>query len=80
MATPFESGCDPVSPNRNLAPVSAELDDQGRLMVGGCRLSELAKRYGTPLYVLDEIRELGEKAGPSSIEVLEQKFRSWLES
>lgn len=55
MATPFESGCDPVSPNRNLAPASAELDDQGRLMVGGCRLSELAKRYGTPLYVLDEI-------------------------
>ena len=39
MATPYESGCDPVSPNRNLAPVSAELDEQGRLMVGGCRLS-----------------------------------------
>ncbi len=55
MATPYESGCDPVSPNRNLAPVSAELDDQGRLMVGGCRLSELAERYGTPLYVLDEL-------------------------
>ena len=55
MATPYESGCDPVSPNRNLAPVSAELDDQGRLMVGGCRLSELAERYGTPLYVLDEV-------------------------
>ena len=55
MATPFESGCDPVSPNRNLAPVSSELDDLGRLMVGGCRLSELAERYGTPLYVLDEV-------------------------
>ena len=55
LATPYESGCDPVSPNRNLAPVSAELDDQGRLMVGGCRLSELAERYGTPLYVLDEL-------------------------
>ena len=28
--------------------------DQDRLVVGGCRLSELAQRYGTPLYVLDE--------------------------
>lgn len=54
MPYPFESGCDPQSPNRNLAPVSAGLDQQGRLEVGGCRLSDLAERYGTPLYVLDE--------------------------
>jgi hypothetical protein len=26
----------------------------GTLVVGGCQLSELAQRYGTPLYVLDE--------------------------
>ena len=45
---------DPESPNRNLAPITAELDPQGRLQVGGCVLSELAQRYGTPLYVLDE--------------------------
>lgn len=47
-------GVDPESPNRNLAPITAELDPQGRLQVGGCVLSELAQRYGTPLYVLDE--------------------------
>ena len=51
---PFESDRDTASPNRNLAPVTTTLDDQDRLVVGGCRLSELAKRYGTPLYVIDE--------------------------
>jgi diaminopimelate decarboxylase len=54
MPTPFEPGSDPQSPNRNLAPVTAALDEEDRLMVGGCRLSALAERYGTPLYVLDE--------------------------
>ena len=54
MPQPYESGCDQNSPNRNLAPITTELDDQGRLAVGGCTLSELAERYGTPLYVLDE--------------------------
>ena len=51
---PFESDRDTASPNRNLAPVTTTLDDQDRLVVGGCRLSELAERYGTPLYVIDE--------------------------
>jgi len=51
---PFEAGRDLASPNRNLAPISAALDAEGRLEVGGCRLSELARSYGTPLYVLDE--------------------------
>jgi diaminopimelate decarboxylase len=30
------------------------VDAEGRLQVGGCNLGELARRYGTPLYVLDE--------------------------
>lgn len=51
---PFEPDCDPLSPNRNLAPISARLDAHGRLEVGGIALSEMAQRYGTPLYVLDE--------------------------
>lgn len=54
MRAPFETDLDASSPNRNVAPVSAELDAGGRLVVGGCVLSELAHRYGTPLYVLDE--------------------------
>ena len=53
-AQPFEAGVDLASPNRNLAPLSAGFDAEGRLEVGGCRLSDLARTYGTPLYVLDE--------------------------
>ena len=45
---------DLASPNRNLAPISTGLDGEGRLQVGGCTLSDLARTYGTPLYVLDE--------------------------
>jgi diaminopimelate decarboxylase len=51
---PFEASVDLASPNRNLAPLSSALDREGRLQVGGCTLSELARTYGTPLYVLDE--------------------------
>ncbi len=51
---PFEADCERSSPNRNLAPITASLDAEGRLLVGGCILSELARTYGTPLYVLDE--------------------------
>ncbi len=52
--SPYESGQDPLSPNRNLSPITSEIDGHGRMLVGGCLLSELADRYGTPLYVLDE--------------------------
>ena len=51
---PFEASVDLASPNRNLAPLSSALDCEGRLQVGSCTLSELARTYGTPLYVLDE--------------------------
>jgi len=51
---PYEAAVDNASPNRNLAPVTAALDDEDRLLVGGCRLADLARTYGTPLYVLDE--------------------------
>ena len=51
---PFEANRDLQSPNRNLTPLTTCLDDNDRLSVGGCGLSDLAQRYGTPLYVLDE--------------------------
>ncbi|MGC5197547.1 diaminopimelate decarboxylase [Aphanothece microscopica] len=51
---PFEPERDTASPNRNLTPLTTALDGEGRLQVGGCTLSELARTYGTPLYVLDE--------------------------
>ena len=50
----FEPNLDIDSPNRNIAPISSEINENKKLVVGGCELSELAKKYGTPLYVLDE--------------------------
>ena len=51
---PFEIDRDLDSPNKNISPITTEIDQHGSLFVGGCKLSELAKRYGTPLYVIDE--------------------------
>lgn len=41
-------------PLAKVLPVTAEVNDGGRLSVGGCDLVELAKEWGTPLYVFDE--------------------------
>lgn len=51
----FETNVDIDSPNRNIAPISSEINENKKLVVGGCQLSELAKKYGTPLYVFDEL-------------------------
>ena len=51
----YEPNVDIDSQNRNIAPISSEINESKKLVVGGCQLSELAKKYGTPLYVLDEL-------------------------
>lgn len=38
-----------------LFPEHATIDDGGVLAVGGCSVDELADRFGTPLYVVDEV-------------------------
>ena len=38
----------------SLFPDTAELADDGSLMVGGCRLDEVADEFATPVYVVDE--------------------------
>ena len=50
----FDNEKDVNSPNRNICPITSEINENGFLLVGGCILSDLAKRYGTPLYVIDE--------------------------
>ncbi|MBI1858819.1 MAG: diaminopimelate decarboxylase [Candidatus Melainabacteria bacterium] len=35
-------------------PITSEVSKKGELMVGGCNTIELAKQYGTPLYVIDK--------------------------
>ena len=39
---------------QNVFPDSSEIDSQGELVLGGCKVSALAGEYGTPVYVLDE--------------------------
>lgn len=39
---------------RPVLPLTASLNEAGRLMVGGCDTVELAREFGTPLYVFDE--------------------------
>jgi diaminopimelate decarboxylase len=39
----------------SLLPASASVDANGRASIGGCDLVELAREYGTPLFVYDEI-------------------------
>ena len=41
-----------MSTNQSLKPITAEWKDH--LCIGGCDTVELAKKYGTPLYVIDE--------------------------
>lgn len=42
------------STNQFLKPLTTKINNSGNIEVGGCDLVELADKYGTPLYVLDE--------------------------
>jgi diaminopimelate decarboxylase len=39
---------------RHLLADTADVDDDGWLSIGGCRIDDLAAEYGTPLFVYDE--------------------------
>ena len=39
---------------QSVFPDTAKVDAQGHLVLGGCRATDLADEYGTPVYVLDE--------------------------
>tara|TARA_Y100001968_G_scaffold279734_1_gene275845 strand:- start:2327 stop:3688 length:1362 start_codon:yes stop_codon:yes gene_type:complete len=51
----YEPERDLNSPNRNISPITSEINESGHLVVGGCELSGIAKKYGTPIYVFDEL-------------------------
>jgi len=42
------------SPNQYLLPLTAQINRHDHLEVSGCDVPELAQRFGTPLYILDE--------------------------
>jgi len=42
------------APEIALFPLAAEVNKQGHLLIGGCDVVDLAKEFGTPLYLFDE--------------------------
>jgi diaminopimelate decarboxylase len=42
------------SPNQNLLPLSAQVNDQDHLEIGGCDVTALVQQFSSPLYILDE--------------------------
>ena len=43
------------SPNKNIVPVTTTINSDNNLIIGGCSLEDLVRKYDSPLYVLDEI-------------------------
>ncbi len=43
------------SPNKNIVPVTTTIDSTNKLVIGGCSIEDLVRKYDSPLYVLDEI-------------------------
>lgn len=43
-----------ASPNQFLLPLTARVNEQDHLEIGGCDVVNLVKRFGSPLYILDE--------------------------
>lgn len=41
-------------PELALFPLTAEVNNQGHLLIGGCNVVDLANEFGTPLYLFDE--------------------------
>ena len=41
-------------PNTNIYPSTAQVNSSGHLSVGGCDVVDLAERFGTPLWIIDE--------------------------
>ena len=43
------------SPNQELLPLTARVNSQDRLEIGGCDVVNLAEQFGSPIYILDEV-------------------------
>ncbi|NEQ53421.1 MAG: diaminopimelate decarboxylase, partial [Leptolyngbya sp. SIO3F4] len=43
------------SPNQRILPLSARVNEQDHLEVGGCDVLDLVEEFGSPLYILDEL-------------------------
>jgi diaminopimelate decarboxylase len=43
-----------ASPNQQILPLTATVNDRDCLEIGGCDVTELVQQFGSPLYILDE--------------------------
>jgi len=43
------------APELALFPLTAEVNNQGHLVIGGCDVVDLVKEFGTPLYLFDDL-------------------------
>ncbi|NJL62784.1 MAG: diaminopimelate decarboxylase [Methylacidiphilales bacterium] len=43
-----------ISPNQELLPLTAKINNQDYLEIGGCDVQNLVEQFGSPLYILDE--------------------------
>ena len=39
------------SPNKNIVPITTEIDEKNKLTIGGCSIEDLVKKYDSPLYL-----------------------------
>jgi diaminopimelate decarboxylase len=44
-----------TSPNQNLLPLTAKINEKDALEIGGCDVPQLVEQFGSPLYILDEV-------------------------
>ncbi|OYQ66835.1 diaminopimelate decarboxylase [Pseudanabaena sp. SR411] len=49
------SSLDSLSPNQQLLPLTAIVNSNDHLEIGGCDVVDLVNQYGSPLYILDEV-------------------------
>ena len=42
-------------PELEILPITTSLSNDGRLAIGGCDVRELVKKFGSPLYIYDEV-------------------------
>jgi len=51
---PISSNGADISPNQQLLPLTARVNHDDNLEIGGCDVITLVEQYGSPLYILDE--------------------------
>jgi diaminopimelate decarboxylase len=44
----------PLSPNQQILPLTAKVNQKDHLEIGGCDITTLVERFGSPLYIVDE--------------------------